>query len=76
MPFFLFKQASRYPIFVVVTVVVLWFLQKKPSKKLLLPDSADLTSALLWSLGQVLVYAVLYWEEWPKSVLHRYAKKY
>ena len=67
MSFFLFKQASRYPIFVVVTVVVLWFLQKKPSKKLLLPDSADLTSALLWSLGQVLVYAVLYWEEWPKK---------
>lgn len=64
MSFFLFKQASRYLIFVVV-VVVLQFLQKKPSKKLLLPDSADLTSALLWSLGQVLVYAVLYWEEWP-----------
>lgn len=67
MSFFLFKQASRYQIFVVVTVVVLRFLQKKPSKKLLLPDSADLISALRWSLGQVLVYAVLYWEEWPKK---------
>ena len=65
MSFFLFKQALHYLIFVVV--VGLRFLQKKPSKKLLLPDSADLTSALLWSLGQVLVYAVLYWEEWPKK---------
>lgn len=64
MSFFLFKQALRYLIFVVVG---LQFLQKKPSKKLLLPDSADLTSALLWSLGQVLVCAVLYWEEWPKK---------